>query len=456
MWPCLAMAQPSGQSPSAPASHVTLTAFFDADADGIFDESEPLLPFARFSVAGPDGVRMVDTSTGSILLNDLAPANYSFGFTPSHPSFSCAASYDLAVGYNTNLTLLFPVTAPAFTDLSVHLVAVAPPKPGFPLVYRMHCENRGTVPASGTMVFTKDGKLGMAQSCPEGAAWNASGFTLPFAALMPFERRDFEVVFQVPVLPYLSLGDVITATATVQSDMPDAKSANDSFTVKEVVVGSYDPNDICEMHGPVIGLDQFAEGEVLVYTIRFENTGTAAADFVIIEDVLGEQLDAPSAYLTDASHPVMMGRVDNKVRFLFPGINLEPSVPDTPVGKGHVSFAVKPTGGYGAGTVIPNQAHIFFDFNPAIATNVWETTFVPSLSAGVSPISALRIWPNPVADRLHIETQALIKRLTLRDVWGRVVLMAYASPVDCAGIPSGMYLLEVETEQGNHVTKILK
>ena len=52
------------------------------------------------------------------------------------------------------------------------------------------------------------------------------------------------------------------------------------------------------------------------------------------------------------------------------------SVANTMTGKGYITFKIKPKPGYAVGDIIPNNASIYFDFNPAIITNTFQTEFV--------------------------------------------------------------------------------
>ena len=71
-----------------------------------------------------------------------------------------------------------------------------------------------------------------------------------------------------------------------------------------------------------------------------------------------------------------MRKINNKLIWNFYDINLPPTISDPILSHGFVQFKVKPVSGFSVGTIIPNTADIYFDYNPAIVTNTFETDFV--------------------------------------------------------------------------------
>jgi len=64
-------------------------------------------------------------------------------------------------------------------------------------------------------------------------------------------------------------------------------------------------------------------------------------------------------------------------------------------GEGHVSFTVQPRAGLPTGTVIANDATIYFDTNSGIATNTWVNTIdVGAPSSHVTSLPALALSPS--------------------------------------------------------------
>ncbi|MBK8599583.1 MAG: hypothetical protein IPN80_02655 [Flavobacterium sp.] len=206
---------------------------------------------------------------------------------------------------------------------------------------------------------------------------------------------------QVPTIPTVVLGQNLANSVAITPEIGDNFPLNNTDDLSQIIVGSYDPNDKTEKHGGRISLDEFADNPSLTYTIQFENTGTANAEFVRIEDELDAQLDLSSVMMISSSHPFNMRKINNKLIWNFYDINLPPTISDPILSHGFVQFKVKPVSGFSVGTIIPNTADIYFDYNPAIVTNTFETEFVETLSAN-SFTNTITIYPNPASSTVRI------------------------------------------------------
>ncbi|UMY66599.1 MULTISPECIES: Ig-like domain-containing protein [unclassified Flavobacterium] len=446
-----------------PQTAITLTAFLDLNNNGQKDLNEPKYPYGTFQYVRNDTLpaHYLSNFSGSASLLYGQPGVYDFAFSTNNPLFSCATTYtNVTIGANDNVTYYFPVTAPAVTDVTVTMTTYQLPRPGLPYTYLVRLRNKGTVPTSGVLNFLRDSQLGTPTSLPVGATSTANGFSLPFNDLPPFAVWTYEVPFQVPTIPTVNLGDHITTSVFATQVANESLPLDNIFGLNEVVVGSYDPNDINESHGGKIGLDAFGADDRLVYTIRFENTGTAEAFDILINNTLDAQLDPATVELLDSSNNVTLDRVGNTLRFQFKDINLEPSVPNTQIGKGYVQYAVKPMPGFQAGTIIPNKASIHFDTNPAIITNLFDTEFVETLSINQPVRGVVKMYPNPVSGVLTIENPSNIRKLTVYTVLGKVVLTqasdAPSVTLDLSSFEKGIYFIRVDSEEGSQVEKVIK
>ena len=71
------------------------------------------------------------------------------------------------------------------------------------------------------------------------------------------------------------------------------------------------------------------------------------------------------------------------------------------------------------------------------------------------------VYPNPVKDRLYIETSTQIQSIEVYDVYGRLQVTKTPShqgdlSVDVSDLNSGIYFVKVKTEEGNIVKRIIK
>ncbi|MBP6557987.1 MAG: T9SS type A sorting domain-containing protein, partial [Flavobacterium sp.] len=281
--------------------------------------------------------------------------------------------------------------------------------------------------------------------------------------LLPFESREMTVNMQVPNIPTVTIGGLLTNTASIVPLTGDVVPTNNSTTNTQIIIGAYDPNDKMEAHGEQILHSTFNADDYLTYTIRFENTGTVSAINVRVNDVLDADLDESTIRMVSASHPYIMDRVGSNVNWIFDDIQLPPSVADTNIGKGYITFQIKPTAGYAVGDIIPNTASIYFDFNPAIVTNTFNTEFVQQLGVGEFENANFVFYPNPVNDivTIQVKNEGTIANIAVYDVSGKIIMAQKSTTVlsvqtlDLSSVSKGMYLLEVTTDTNLKVVKKL-
>jgi uncharacterized repeat protein (TIGR01451 family) len=259
----------------------------------------------------------------------------------------------------------------------------------------------------------------------------------------------------------VTLGDAITHSVTLSVPPGDIAPANNSASFTATIIGSFDPNDKTEAHNGKIEFDDFTTNDWLTYTIRFENTGTSPALNIRITDALDSQLDETSVRLSGSSSICTMQRTGNELTWRFDGINLPPSVSGTEIGHGYVSFEVKPKPGYAIGDMIPNAAAIYFDFNPAIVTNTFETEFVEILGVDTFNVKDIALYPNPVQNHLTIDLKNHANaNIQLHDMLGKVILSksinGQSAELDVSNLSVGMYFVKVNADGNAKTFKILK
>ncbi|MBC8883935.1 T9SS type A sorting domain-containing protein [Flavobacterium piscinae] len=202
----------------------------------------------------------------------------------------------------------------------------------------------------------------------------------------------------------------------------------------------------------------------MYYTIRFQNTGTTNATFVRLEDVLDAQLNPESLRMIATSHPYILERISNELIWKFDNIQLVPQIVNENASIGFVHFKIKPNQGIAVGDIIPNTADIYFDFNPVIVTNTFETEFVENLSTPDFTNSTVVLSPNPTKDRLQVQLNGsdTISEISVYDVVGKRVyyknkLEVNATAVDFSNLHQGVYMVEVITASNQKlVNKVIK
>ena len=446
-----------------------LIAFVDSNTNGIMDNGEvPLNSASSFTYEmNSNGIIHHIYSNQPYYLYDSNPSNtYSISFQNNFLINSCysvaSTNYNnINIPVGSGITsLYFPLIESLCSNLEVYIIDDLPPRPGFNYQNRILIWNTGnqTIP-SGTITFTKDNLLSITNITPAGSSLNSTGFTYDFSNLLPSETRIITVNMLVPTIPNVALGDQLTNTV-VATPMADVNPLDNQFQKTATIIGSYDPNDKQESHGGRIEFDDFTADDYLTYTIRFENTGTAEAVNIRVEDVLDNQLDENSIRMVTASHDYVLDRVGANLTWRFDGINLPPSVPDTQIGHGFITFQIKPKAGYAIGDIIPNTAEIYFDFNPAIVTNTCTTEFVETLGNDNFAFANLTYFPNPVKNSLTISNTSLLDSVEITSILGQQMLSkkvnSLQTEIDMSTLSNGIYFVKVITTNKEKTIKIIK
>jgi uncharacterized repeat protein (TIGR01451 family) len=231
--------------------------------------------------------------------------------------------------------------------------------------------------------------------------------------------------------------------------VPDADTGNNVHVITRTIVGSYDPNDkLVATSSMSSGSSYFLDlDEWVEYTVRFQNSGTAEAINVYITDTIAPELDLLSLQILGASHSFEASLLPGRVlRFDFPNIMLPDSGADFLGSQGFASFRLRPVAGLLPGTILSNEADIFFDFNDPIRTN--DAELVVELSTGIASteFGNLRVYPNPATDQLSVSLDEALWIIDIHTMDGRQV-SALSHPgglvtLDISAIASGVYVLK--------------
>ena len=403
--------------------------------------------FATFTDG--NGAYEIPTTAGNftVAINSQLPSYYT-----SNP-----AQYDFNfIGLINSGTANFCV-APIGTvnDLVVSAYPMGEVRPGFPAHFRIVYRNNGTTTQSGTVNFTYDpAKLAFDLASVTPNVQSAGSLSFDFAELPIFAVRHIDITFTAFAPPVTNNGDELQLLASIES-APDQTPEDNTFTLTETVVGSYDPNDIRCLEGDQVGIAD--AGNYLHYIIRFQNTGSASAINVRVENPLDAKLDWTSMQLEGMSHPGRVEIIDgNNLRFIFNNIHLAASSVDEPASHGFIAYKIKPLD-VAEGDIVQSVADIYFDFNPAITTNTAETEFVGQLSVPDALAAKFSLYPNPVSSVLNIASPSGFDHIAVMDFNGRVLKTmtfneATEAQLDLSELAKGIYLVKVEDE----VRKVVK
>lgn len=455
---------------SIDCSGIRLNAFIDTNANGTQDSGEVNFPLGQFQYTSSASTNLhnITSPSGMYTIYDESSSNtYNLNYTINpelSAVYSTSASYsNVVVAAGGMTTYNFPITSlQNYNDVGVTLLPLSSPRAGFTYQDKIVYTNNGNQTiASGSLSFTKNANVTITDISQSGTITTATGFTYNYTNLLPFESRTIIVTMSVPPIPTVYLGQSLTNTADVTPVSGDLISNNNTSSLTQTVTGSYDPNDKSEAHGGKIVLSSFTSNDYLYYTIRFENTGTAGALNVRVTDMLDTQLNEDSIQMISASHSYTLDRVGGSLVWKFDNIQLPVSVPNTTTGKGYINFKIKPRAGYAVGDIIPNTASIYFDSNPAIVTNTYDTEFVQALGNQYYDFNNLfSLSPVPARHFLNItiKQDVVITSVNIYNTLGQLVQMVNNpnETIDVSGLQTGTYFIKILSDKGTASSKFLK
>ncbi|RYM32521.1 T9SS type A sorting domain-containing protein [Brumimicrobium glaciale] len=263
-------------------------------------------------------------------------------------------------------------------------------------------------------------------------------------------------------------GDILNWTPNIVNLYPldDADPFIDINCLQ--LTGSYDPND---KKGFPLGLtdeNRISRGDQLEYLIRFQNTGTDTAFTVIIRDTLDSQLNLFTVTPGVSSHNYSFELLNgNVLEWTFNNILLPDSTTNEPESNGFATFRVDQVPNLPYGSVIYNEADIYFDFNLPIITNeTFHTIYngyidVLSIEEFISMTNDISVFPNPTSASITLEVtnELLGENYMIFDQSGRLLakdkVVLLNTELDLSNYKSGFYFLRVGDQFGN-VVKLIK
>lgn len=348
-------------------------------------------------------------------------------------------------------------------DLEITILPITTARPGFNATYQLVYKNKGNQTLSGNLSFTyDDAVLDFISADVAPTTQTTNSLIWAYNALKPFESRSVTFILNVnsPMeTPAINNGDVLNFSAAIDPIAGDETIGDNTIALSQIVRGSFDPNDKTCLEGDTVTPEMV--GGYLHYLIRFQNSGTAAAENIVVKDVLdATKFDISTFELTSASHPQTTKISGNKVEFQFENIHLPPEIENEPASHGYIAFKIKTKPGLAISSVISNKADIYFDYNFPITTNTATSTVAPLLANNNFENNSVLLSPNPTKGVVHIASKGTISSVLLFDVQGRILETVTAAgeqmDFDLGQQASGIYFVKVATEKGSKVQKIIK
>ena len=439
---------------------------FDSNSNGC-DVSDTKLSNFKFNISN-------GTALGSFISD--ATGNYSIpvqaGTYTISPVFENPTYFNISP---STVNVTFPAQTSPFIqdfcitpngvrpDLEITLMPTVPARPGFDAKYKIVYKNKGNTTQSGAVNLTfNDAVLDLVVANPTASAQILNTLSWNFTNLNPFETREISFTLNVnsPMeIPAVNNGDVLLFSTNITSVATDETPNDNSFTLNQIVVGSYDPNDKTCLEGTTITPSLI--GQYVHYMIRFENTGTFSAQNVVVKDLIDlTKFDITTLVPTSSSHSFVTNiSAGNKVEFIFENINLPF---DDANNDGYIAFKIKTLPTLVVGDSFSNEANIYFDYNFPILTNKATSTFKTLGNQDFEFSNYFEVYPNPANDILNISNKRSIeiKSIAVYDVLGRMVLTIpnaqKATSVDVSSLKSGNYFIKIQSDKGNSSTTFIK
>ncbi|WP_298150039.1 T9SS type A sorting domain-containing protein [Flavobacterium sp.] len=441
---------------------ITGSVSFDADNNGC-DAADPLQANVRLNIT--DFTTQFATATGFDGHYAFYAPPGTYAVTPSveHPEFFTVSPATVTIPFiyaNVTSTQDFCVTANGVhNDLETVIAPITPAIPGFSAKYLITYKNKGNQVMSLTdgINFNFDSThVGFLSANIEPSLQNAGSLNWSYENLMPLESRSILVTMHInaPTDPNpVNLNDVLHFSSTISPQNIDENADDNAFALNQTVVGSFDPNDITCLEGENVSPTEI--GKYLHYLVNFENTGTYAAQNIVVKDTIDTaKFDVSSLQVLNASHNVDARLTGNVLELIFQDIQLDPAA------HGHVVFKIRSKDNLVTGDSVAQQAGIYFDYNFPVITNIATTVF-STLSAGdTMKDNSLTIYPNPTADVVHIKSHSNIGTIELFDAQGRILQHTNANGMEAslnmAQYTSGMYYVKVQTGNGVKTQQLLR
>ncbi len=373
----------------------------------------------------------------------------------------------------TSATVSFPSATSSFiqdfcitangvkNDLEVTVIPVGVTRPGFNAEYKIIYKNKGNQVSNGSLSFTfDDAVMDLFSANPVNDASATNSLTWGFTNLNPFETREIDLVFNInsPMeTPAVNGGDILVYKANIVG-VTDETPNDNTFTLNQTVVNSYDPNDKTCLEGATITPEMV--GQYVHYVIRFENTGTYPAQNIVVVDVIDStKFDISTLIPQRSSHNFYTRINGNKVEFIFENINLPF---DDANNDGHVAFKIKTKPTLVLEDTFTNSASIYFDYNFPIVTEPASTTVTALNTNDFDFGNYFTLYPNPVRDILNFEAKNEIgvKSISVYNTLGQIVMaitnVDNLKDIDVSNLTAGSYFVKIYTDKGSPSGKFIK
>lgn len=450
-------------SPSGNHNTISGTVTVDNNNNGC-DALDEINPYIRMNINSFNANGATFTNASGQYTFYMLSGNFTVSPSIENPAWFTvspnSANFNFVNFNNNNIAQNFCIAPNGIhPDLEIVVAPVISARPGFDAVYKIVYRNKGNQTLSqayGINFFYDDNLMDLVSTSVVPSSTVTGGLSWDYANLRPFDSREILVTFSINAptdTNPVNIDDMLTFTASILPQAGDENTADNLFVCSDLVSGSYDPNDIICLEGNVVAPSEI--GDYLHYRIRFENTGTAEAENIVVRTTINPaDFNISSLQLLNASHPVYTRINGSVVEFIFQNILLESG------GHGNVLLKVQSLNTLQQGDMVNKQANIYFDYNFPVTTNEAETVFQTLSNPDFENDPSLTIYPNPSSGLITIKGDFNIKSIQLFDAQGRLLQNNIANnteaQIDLSSKSNGVYFIKVITNKGMKVEKLVK
>jgi uncharacterized repeat protein (TIGR01451 family) len=352
--------------------------YWDMNGNCTFDAGEPTVKNAMIALvnANGDSIKQLTSQAGFYKFAALQYGTYTIVQIHNYISPSCTNATSVVLSSsNNNVVQNFADSLPSFDHLAgvqSSTPCIVPANTNQLKRIFVFVNNPQLASTGGAAAYwVKDPSFSIQSITPAASYTSTNGDSL-FWTLQSLPNNYATIDYTVPpaMVSGLSLNNLygLQNVATIDNNL-----TNNFGNYYINTCTSYDPNDKDVMpKGPLNNGYITMADKSLLYTIRFQNTGSAAAVNIVVKDTIDENLNINSIEMIMASHAYKVSIKGREVTFSFPQIMLPESSFDEANSHGIFIFKIKQNTGNGPGTIMNNRAEIYFDYNAPIVTN---TTF---------------------------------------------------------------------------------
>ena len=439
------------------------TTRFDFNND--CDPFDTAITFQKFSISSGSTNRTLISNSSANYTTAVQAGDYSIIPILENPTYFNVSP--------PSLQLTFPGAASPYVqnfcispngehiDLEVTLIPLNPARGGFNSRYKVIYKNKGSVITSGVVNFSfQNDFMYFVTSVPNYSNQSTGLLNYDFANLAPFETREIVLEFHLNSsvqTPPIHAGDQLNFVAVINPIDSDEFPFDNTSSLKQIVVSSYDPNDKTCIEGAIVSPSTV--GQYVHYVVRFENTGTANAENIVVKDIIDTAKYDISSLVPLSGSASYVTRITNtnQVEFIFENINLPF---DDATNDGYVAFKIKTKPTLVVGDTFSNTANIYFDYNFPIITNTATTTIATLGTQDFEFDNVYSLSPVPTKNMLTITTKqnAIMSSVSIYNTLGQLMQVSTnpTETIDVSGLKTGSYFIKIVSDKGTSSAKFIK